>query len=382
MARGTADTADDRGRDIAGFGALEFAVSAARRIARSEMCRAGRVQARKAKSKWKIEPNATSKNPGDTEATKDRKAGNEIRKEENVSISSIDQTALPGTRPLVARSQYPHLPTIQTSLILIIPQRAVQRRQFPQLHPLELIILFRNIRRRLNDFLYELDGFLHLLLRIRGNHAMQVFFFVVVRSREFAFLDGTFATDRDFGARVCFQTLQGVSTGANEQTDEIDVPEFAGGDVEFILHLGGFLVIHRCSKRGVQAGRAVDEPVPFGFEAVAVSDFAGVGTFSVGAVDGGRRGGAFGFGRDDVVGAEFAGDFFEAEGDWKPSGERRAKRDARCCANGSTRGGNRGTKCASKRVATVQISTVKLNIDSKNIVINEIEIKSNATSSI
>jgi hypothetical protein len=87
-------------------------------------------------------------------------------------------------------------------LILVVSQRAVERREFSELVSLELVLALGDGCSGFNDIVDERFGLVDLLFGIGHDQTMQVFFLVAgvsgVRS-SFAFLDRAFASDGDLG---------------------------------------------------------------------------------------------------------------------------------------------------------------------------------------
>jgi hypothetical protein len=109
--------------------------------------------------------------------------------------------------------------TVLAGLIFVVTERAVQGGELAQLVALEFVLAFGNGRRGLDDVVNQFLRFVDFLFRVGHDQAMKVFFLVAgvscVRST-LAFLDRTFATNGDFGARFCFHFLQGIATRSDE----------------------------------------------------------------------------------------------------------------------------------------------------------------------
>lgn len=89
---------------------------------------------------------------------------------------------------------------------------------------MRIIVTKESCTYRLDDIVDQLLGLVDLVLVISHDQAVEVLFLVArvssVRST-LAFLDGTFATNSNLGARLSLHLLQSVATRANKQANLI-----------------------------------------------------------------------------------------------------------------------------------------------------------------
>ena len=111
----------------------------------------------------------------------------------------------------------------------------------------------------------------------------------------FSFLNATLATNADLGSALPLHLLQAVTTGTDEETEEIDLRELLDRDINLFrrtlrpLHL---VVFNRGTEVRVVFHGTVDESDALFFKLLAIADLASVGTTTVGIVRWRGRGGA------------------------------------------------------------------------------------------
>jgi uncharacterized membrane protein len=112
-----------------------------------------------------------------------------------------------------------NLTTVLASLVLIVTKSTVEGSQLTKLVALEFVLTLRDGCGRLNDVVNKLLGFVHLLLSISHDKAVEIFFLVAsvsgIRSA-LALLDRALATNGNLGSRLGLHLLEGVSTRSYE----------------------------------------------------------------------------------------------------------------------------------------------------------------------
>lgn len=108
-----------------------------------------------------------------------------------------------------------------------LPQRAVQLRQFPQLHSPQIVVTLRHLDALLDHVLDAVHRLLHRF-RVAGRDE-RVQWLVLAGQRlsvlatHFAFLHRALAADDDLCARVLLHRFQRVAARPNQQSNEVNV---------------------------------------------------------------------------------------------------------------------------------------------------------------
>jgi hypothetical protein len=141
----------------------------------------------------------------------------------------------------------------------------------------------------------EINASLDLDGVVSGDQTMQILIRVIGRILRppLPLLHTPLPSDADLRSTLLLHLLQTVSSRPNEETEEVNLGELLDGDVDLVLRtrvsLGG-VVVGRGLEGRVELEGLVDELETLVFELLAVTDFSGVGSATVGVV-GRRRGG-------------------------------------------------------------------------------------------
>lgn len=202
---------------------------------------------------------------------------------------------------------------VLTYLIFVVPECAVQCRQFSQLIAFVIVLTFGSrsgldvlIGKRyenrtshiathsLNNPVDRFHTSSNFILRVSHNKAVQVFFSIIsiLVRLIFTLLYASFSSNANLGSTVSLHFLQTVTTWADQQAKEVDLREFLDWNVDLLRRsLGALLLVifHRRAEVRVSFQRTIYKPNPLVFELLAIPDFAGVGSSTMAIVSRRRR---------------------------------------------------------------------------------------------
>lgn len=214
------------------------------------------------------------------------------------------------------------LTTVLAKLVLVVSEGTVKRGEFSELITLVVVLAFGCRRGGLDDLVNKSDTVPYLPIEFSSYEAVELVVLVAGKllRTPFAVFDRPFASDTNLGATLTFHLLQRVTTGATQETKEVDLGELLDRNIHL---LGGFAVTNtshtaklgwRSEVRVVLHG-SVDETHPLCLELLAVPKFKSVGAATIGVVLRWWRGRALAGRRDNIPGTQFTVDLLEADVD-------------------------------------------------------------------
>ena len=188
--------------------------------------------------------------------------------------------------------------------VLIVAQRAVERRQLAQLCALVLVALLIHRPEQLAHHLCRLLRYLH---RVRRNEHVQLLILAgvglhVPPCRGAALLDAALAAQCDFGARLALHALLCVATRADNEPDEVVAREFLDrhGNLQDLL---ARLVVGRRAEARAQPHQVAQQVGALRQQLLLGPMLTRIGALAHAVVDGRRRPRALGRVRIDAQGA-------------------------------------------------------------------------------
>jgi hypothetical protein len=199
-----------------------------------------------------------------------------------------------------------HTATILADLVFVVTEGTVESGEFPKLIAFMIILTFWSGCSRFDNPVDHFDASRHFLFTFTENKAMKVFFGIIciLIGSSFSLFDTPFPSDADLGTTFPLHFLQAITTGTNEQTEEINLGEFFDRNVNLfrwtLITLLLVIFNGRAEIRIIFHG-SIDKSDAFIFELFAIANLASISTTTLTIVSRRRRGGALAFRGYEVI---------------------------------------------------------------------------------